>query len=65
MVLMVLFTVETMFKLLCDLSDKVNFKQGNIIVSSILTLIGRKLIRSGIQLPYLFDLSLFSCIFLQ
>lgn len=61
--LMVLFTIEILFKIISDLSSKLKIYCGDIIGSSIIAMIGWKYISTGVQLPYLFDLSLFGCIF--
>lgn len=61
--LMVLFTIEIIFKLISNLNSKLKIFLGDIIGSCIVAAIGWKYISTGIQLPYLVDLSFFGCIF--
>lgn len=61
--LMVLFTIEILFKLISDLSGKFRIFLGNIIGSCIMAIIGWRYITAGVPLPYLIDLSLLGCIF--
>lgn len=57
--LFVLFSVEVLFKLISYINKIIKFINLDLIISLIISIFGWFIIKSQIQLPYLFDLSLF------
>ncbi|RAU90617.1 acyltransferase family protein, partial [Paenibacillus sp. YN15] len=61
--LLVLFVIEIIFKIISDISNKLNFFGAEVLLVSLISFTGWFLINNKISLPYYFDISMFGLSF--